>query len=301
MSPPLPIILQRFRYYLQVERGLAGNSVASYELDLRRYLQFLTDNYSIEYPASISLEHIVNFLSTLRQYGLSPATCARTISAVRHFHRYMKAEELSSENPAEQLETPVLNRHLPLVLTQDEVGNILEQPNTGSAFGVRDRSMLETLYATGIRVSELLAIRVTSISFDDGFVRVFGKGAKERLVPIGSSAISWMKRYLAEVRPVLAAKSTHTDVVYLNHRGKPLTRMSMLNIVRKYSSSAGIAMDVHPHTFRHSFATHLLEGGADLRSVQEMLGHADISTTQMYTHLDREYLKEVHRTFHPRA
>jgi integrase/recombinase XerD len=167
--------------------------------------------------------------------------------------------------------------------------------------GLRDRSLLETLYATGMRVTELLQLRIASVSLDDGHIRVFGKGSKERLVPLGSAAIGWMRRYLAEARPLLAARRPPSDVIYLNHRGGPLTRMSVLTIVRKYASAAGIRTDVHPHTFRHSFATHLLEGGADLRAVQEMLGHADISTTQIYTHIDREYLKEVHRSFHPRA
>jgi integrase/recombinase XerD len=301
MPPALPQQLRRFRHYLQVERGLAINSVTSYEHDLKRYVEYLRERHGIDQSGSVTLTHITGFLGDLQRYGLSTASLARTVSSVRHFHRFLKSEGMSAEDPSEQLETPALERHLPMVLTQDEVQAILEQPDVSDRLGLRDRSMLETLYASGLRVSELLQLRLGSVFLDEGFMRILGKGSKERLVPIGAPAIAWMRRYLAEARPFLAARKTATDVVYLNHRGGSLSRMSALTIVRKYAAAAGITSDVHPHTFRHSFATHLLEGGADLRAVQEMLGHADISTTQMYTHIDREYLKEVHRSFHPRA
>jgi integrase/recombinase XerD len=206
-----------------------------------------------------------------------------------------------SENPAETLDTPARARMLPDVLTQDEVAAILEQPDTGQDLGIRDRALLETLYATGMRVSEVIGLTVQQLFLEEGFARVFGKGSKERLVPVGSIASEWLTRYLSAVRPRLVRREKNTAAIFLSYRGSPLTRMSILTAVKKYAGMAGIATGVHPHTFRHSFATHLLEGGADLRSVQEMLGHADISTTQIYTHIDREYLKEVHRTFHPRA
>jgi integrase/recombinase XerD len=301
MSLPFATLLRRFRQYMIVERGLADNSVDSYALDLRRYIQFLQERLGIEHAGSVTLASITTFLGGLQGCGLSPASLARTISAIRHFHKYLKAEGLSDENPADHLETPSLSRHLPAVLSTADVNSILELPDTSDRLGLRDRSLLETLYATGARVSELLNLRLANVFLDEGYVRIFGKGSKERIVPIGSAAIAWMRRYLAEARPLLSSRSTPTEVIYLNHRGGPLTRMSVLNIVRKYAAAAGVGSDVHPHTFRHSFATHLLEGGADLRAVQEMLGHADISTTQIYTHIDREYLKEVHRTFHPRA
>jgi integrase/recombinase XerD len=211
------------------------------------------------------------------------------------------SERLCAVNPAEQLDTPSLTRHLPLVLTQDEMLLILEQPDVTLPLGIRDRSVLETLYATGMRVSELTSLTLDQLFLEDGLVRVFGKGSKERIVPIGSAALQWCIDYLRTVRPRLQQRGKPHRAVYVNNRGGPISRMSILTITKKYAAMAGISMDVHPHTFRHSFATHLLEGGADLRSVQEMLGHADISTTQIYTHVDRDYLKEVHRTFHPRS
>jgi integrase/recombinase XerD len=233
--------------------------------------------------------------------GLAPSSMARSISSIRHFHRFLLQEGLSTHNPTEHLNTPTLTRHLPLVLTSDEMSLILEQPDTSRRLGLRDRAILETLYATGMRVSELTTMTQDQLHMEDGIIRVFGKGRKERIVPVGTEAIRWLRDYLVTVRPILLKRGQLTAEVFLNNRGGPLSRMSILSITKKYAALAGISMDVHPHTFRHSFATHLLEGGADLRSVQEMLGHADISTTQIYTHVDREYLKEVHKTFHPRS
>jgi integrase/recombinase XerD len=193
-----------------------------------------------------------------------------------------------------------VTRKLPEVLTQDEVFNLLEQPDISEPLGIRDRALLETMYATGIRVSELINLKQGNILFDIEVVRIFGKGSKERIVPIGKIALKWIKKYQLEVRPRLS-RGNSRDILFLNRFGRKLTRMSIWNIVRKYADMAGIKKEVHPHTLRHSFATHLLEGGADLRAVQEMLGHSNIATTQIYTHIDREFLKEVHRLYHPRA
>lgn len=293
--------LRGFKTYLTIERGFSAHSIAAYMQDVTRYLQWMSNNTQHAQPADIGLHDVTDFLASLRDAGLAASSMARTISSMRHFHRFAASEGLSDHNPTEHLDTPSLTRHLPLVLTTDEVDRILDQPDVSEPLGLRDRGILETLYATGMRVSELTALAIDQLFLDQGFARVFGKGSKERIVPIGSIAVNWIQEYLTHSRPRLYKHNRPTPVLFLNRRGGGLSRMTILTITKKYAALAGITMDVHPHTFRHSFATHLLEGGADLRSVQEMLGHADISTTQIYTHVDREYLKEVHRTFHPRS
>ncbi|MBE0645122.1 MAG: site-specific tyrosine recombinase XerD [Bacteroidetes bacterium] len=301
MPPVLQSALTGFRNYLRLERGFSEHSVASYMLDVTRYSAWLKDNRRIVEPAQIALRDITDFLRGLQATGFAASSMARTISSIRHFHRFLLTERLCNTNPSEQLDTPSLTRHLPLVLTQDEMIAILAQPDTAQLLGLRDRAILETLYATGMRVSELTSLTLEQLLLEEGLARVFGKGSKERIVPVGSQARRWCEEYLRSVRPRLLQRGKQHHVVFVNHRGGPISRMSILTITKKYAALAGISMDVHPHTFRHSFATHLLEGGADLRSVQEMLGHADISTTQIYTHVDRDYIKEVHRTFHPRS
>lgn len=301
MSSTLRPALIGFRNYLRLERGFSEHSVGAYELDLDRYTKWLESEKNIVEAERIGLRDITDFLLNLREAGFAASSMARTISSIRHFHRFLVSERICSQNPADQLDTPTLIRHLPLVLTQDEMRSVLEQPDTEQLLGLRDRAILETLYATGMRVSELTSLTLEQLLFEEGLVRVFGKGSKERIVPIGSQALHWCDIYVRTVRPRLQQRGKLHPTVFLNHRGGPLSRMSVLTITKKYAAFAGIAMDVHPHTFRHSFATHLLEGGADLRAVQEMLGHADISTTQIYTHVDRDYIKEVHRTFHPRS
>ncbi len=296
----------RFHPYLEgylnrliLERGLSPSTIESYDRDLRRYLAFLEDRH-IEDMAAIAQTDIDAFLNQLLHCGLSSSSLARNISAVRGFHRFLLSEGLVGNDPSENIEAPRLKRRLPEVLEVAEVEALLEQPDTAKPLGLRDRAMLELLYACGLRVSELLSLREADIFFSQGFVRCFGKGSKERLVPVGRTAASWVQRYLEQSRPGLN-KRAPTDILFLNARGAPLSRMGFWKILRDYARRAGIRKRVHPHILRHSFATHLLEGGADLRSVQEMLGHADISTTQIYTHVDREYLKEVHRQFHPRG
>jgi len=240
------------------------------------------------------------FLRTLHAELLSPRSIARALSAIRGFHRFLVGEEQADDDPTQTIEPPKKAKTLPGVLSIAEVNEILQRPDVSSPLGLRDKAILETLYATGMRVSELTGLRQSQLLFDEELVRVFGKGSKERLVPIGRSAVKWITRYRTGPRTALASKGKSRDTLFLNARGGSLSRMAIWNIISRYSREAGIKKSVHPHTFRHSFATHLLEGGADLRAVQEMLGHADISTTQIYTHVDREYLKEVHRTFHPR-
>jgi integrase/recombinase XerD len=299
--PSFKPILTSFKSYLTLERGFSPNSIEGYMRDIRRYAQWMQEDRGIDDPAAVGLSEVTLFLKELSSTGLAASSLSRTISVIRHFHRFLLDEGYAQSNPSEQIDTPSLTRHLPMVLTQDEMISILNQPDPTQPLGLRDRALLETLYATGMRVTELITLTSEQLFLTDGLVRVFGKGSKERIVPVGREAISWLQRYITEVRPKLSRRERPTTVVFLNHRGGALTRMSILNFVKRYALAAGISTDVHPHTFRHSFATHLLEGGADLRSVQEMLGHSDISTTQIYTHVDREYLKEIHNTFHPRA
>jgi len=292
--------VRSFLEYLQIEKNAARNTVQSYTLDLARYLQYL-DAVRIHSVERIRSRHVTSFMALLRDMGLSPRSVSRSFSAIKSFHKFLVGDGLARNNPTENLDSPKRSKTLPDVLNQHEVNAILEQPLTAQPLGVRDKAILETLYATGMRVSELITLTQANVNLREGLVRVFGKGSKERLIPLGRAAREWISTYLSKVRAELSAKGNGRGVLFLNARGTPLSRMAIWNIVRQNALRAGVTRDVHPHTLRHSFATHLLEGGADLRAVQEMLGHADISTTQIYTHIDREYLKEVHRTFHPRG
>ncbi|MFN0156484.1 MAG: site-specific tyrosine recombinase XerD [Bacteroidota bacterium] len=294
----------QYLHFLSLEKNASRNTVSAYRLDITRYLGFL-QKQGIRHLKAVTEVHMSGFLGSLRKQGLSPRSVNRACSAIKGFHKFLVGDGIVKANPAELVDTQKVERALPGVLTQPEVEAILQQtvasPQDKKSLWVRDRAILEVLYASGLRVSEVIGLKQSSVFPEEGLVRVFGKGSKERVVPIGQSALRWIDRYKKECRLLLAGARESEDALFLNMRGTPLTRMSIWNIVRSYTQKAGITKEVHPHTFRHSFATHLLEGGADLRSVQEMLGHADISTTQIYTHIDREYLKEVHRTFHPRA
>jgi len=293
----------RYLHVLSLERNASANTIASYQLDLHRYTAFLSEQ-GVTSPEEVSEAHTAAFLRSLHERGLSPRSITRTFSAVRGFHKFLVSDGVTRHNPTETLESPKLSRPLPDVLTREEVDAILRQPAPAPrdvrSLWIRDRALLEVLYATGMRVSEVTALRQADVLESEEIVRVFGKGRKERLVPIGRSALRWLERYRNECRALLQKRGRSEGVVFLNARGGAMTRMAVWKIVQSTSRQAGLKKEVHPHTFRHSFATHLLEGGADLRAVQEMLGHSDISTTQIYTHIDREYLKEVHRTFHPR-
>lgn len=291
-------------HFLALEKNAARNTLASYRLDIARYLGFLERN-NIRDLNQVRDIHLSGFLGTLQKEGLAPRSITRACSAVRGFHKFLLGDGIVKHNPAENIDTPKIERALPDVLSPVEIDAILSAPAASDGdkknLWIRDRAILEVMYASGLRVSEVVALKQANLFPDQGLIRVFGKGSKERLVPVGGSALRWVDRYRKECRIFLGTRGRSQDALFLNARGGPLTRMSIWNIVQRHAASAGITKEVHPHTFRHSFATHLLEGGADLRSVQEMLGHSDISTTQIYTHIDREYLKEVHRTFHPRG
>ncbi len=292
--------LKQYCDFLLLEKGIAVNSYASYVFDLKKYYDFLV-RARIRDGVKVQETSVSAFLQELHRHGLSSRSRARAFSAIRGFHRFLVGEGLAADDPTVNVDPPKRTKELPGVLSIAEIDSILKQPDVAAPLGIRDRAILETLYATGMRVSELLALTQANLLFDEDLVLVYGKGSKERLVPIGQSAIKWIKVYKEKVRGTLAQTGRSKDIVFLNARGKPLSRTAIWGMVSKYAAAAGIKSEVHPHTFRHSFATHLLEGGADLRAVQEMLGHADISTTQIYTHVDREYLKEVHKTFHPRG
>lgn len=296
---PLEKSLLQYRQFLLLEKGVTARTDESYGHDLRMYESYLR-RHSIGRPKDIAREHITGFLGDLHASGLSSRSVARALAAVRGFHRFMLSEELVTADPTEDIDSPKRSRALPGVLSVREVESLLEQPDLKRPLGVRDRAILETLYATGMRVSELLELRQSDVHASEGLVLVYGKGSKERFVPIGKMALDWIGRYQARVRPTLTKGRGAGDILFLNARGGRLSRTALWKLVSTCARGARLSSAVHPHTLRHSFATHLLEGGADLRVVQEMLGHADISTTQIYTHIDREYLKEVHRTFHPR-
>jgi integrase/recombinase XerD len=294
-------VLESFLNYILVERNFSTNTRESYNNDLKRYLLFMQQqSRAIE---DITSKHVEEFIAELFNLGLEASSMARNISAIRSLHKFLLIERMLTVNPTEKIHQPKQARYLPDVLTIDETLRILDAPLTHQPPGkylLRDKAMLELLYATGVRVSELITIQQQNLYLNEGFIRIFGKGSKERLVPVGSSAIAWVNRYRAELRIALVQKNSD-DYLFLNARGVKLSRMALFEIVRKYAVTAGIKKTVSPHTFRHSFATHLLEGGADLRSVQEMLGHSSIITTQIYTHTDRSFIKEVHKTFHPRG
>ena len=291
--------LRRFLDHVGLERGLSDNTRTAYQRDLTRYIGVLTD-LGIEAPDAIAQSDVRALLNMLSDMGLEAASLARNLTAVRMFHRFLLAEGLSAVDPTEHLKPPKLGRRLPAVLNVYEIERLLLATDTQTPLGLRDRALLEMLYGAGLRVSELIGLSLTDLLFDLEVVRVLGKGNRERIVPIGTEGIQWVTAYLRHTRPTLA-RETSGNTVFLNFRGGKFSRMGIWKLLQQYAGFSGIEKQVSPHTLRHSFATHLLEGGADLRAVQEMLGHADISTTQIYTHLDREYLKEVHRTFHPRA
>lgn len=291
-------LMQEFLDYLVVERNSSENTVAAYTNDLGHYATYL-QQCGLTAAAEVTPATITAFLEHLNQLGLATSSIARTLSAVRMFHRYLLAESYTNKDPSENISIPRKFQNLPEVLEVAEIEHILDAPDTETPLGIRDRSFIEFLYATGARISEALQVEQGDIFAEDCFVRLFGKGRKERYVPIGEEALFWLEQYQKFVRPALANPFLSQDVLYLSARGKNLSRMGAWKIIRKYLDMAGIRKHASPHTFRHSFATHLLEGGADLRVVQELLGHADISTTQIYTHLDRSYLREVLIQFHP--
>ncbi len=292
-------LLARFTDYVALEQGLSPRTQEAYQRDLQRFAEYAAAK-GVAAPPDITARILREYVYHLKDLGLSPASIRRNVSAVRTYFRFLTGDGIVVRDPSERLETPKRWRTLPDVLTVDEVKQLLAAPTLDDALVFRDRALLELAYGAGLRVSEWISLGVRDLLLEDGLVRVFGKGSKERLVPIGRSAIGAAAIYLRELRPRLE-KGEGKGALFLNARGRPLTRMGAWKILRGHVERAGIAKHVSPHTLRHSFATHLLEGGADLRAVQEMLGHVDIATTQIYTHVDREYLRQVHRSFHPRG
>jgi len=293
--------LEDYLTMLRIEKNLSTNSIVSYKADLNRYINFLFNIESIKNLNSIRQIHIRNFIRYLNDQNLSSSSINRSFSSIRSYHKFLSGEEKMSHNPTQLLEPPKQSKKLPKVLSVQEINEIINSVNLESPMGYRDIAILETLYSAGLRVSELCALEMNNILSDSSMLRVLGKGNKERFVPLGSKVIKLIDDYCKHDRSKLVDKKKSDGNIFLSKNGKQLTRMTIFNIMKKWTQISGINKDISPHTFRHSFATHLLEGGADLRSVQEMLGHSDISTTQIYTHLDNEYLKEVHQTFHPRA
>ena len=291
--------LEAYQDHLSLERGLSERTVSAYRRETQRLVDWL-EQRGVSSPAAATPESLREFVYELKDRGLKPTSIRRAISALRTYFGWLMMEGAIQVDPTERIEPPKIGRRLPGVLSLDEVVRILEAPDETDALYWRDRALLEFAYASGVRVSELTGLRLRDLALDEGFARVLGKGSKERVVPVGGAARRALEVYLRDVRPDLE-RGKGKGVVFLNARGAPLTRMGVWKILRKHVERAGVTRRVTPHTLRHSFATHLLEGGADLAAVQEMLGHADISTTQIYTHVDREYLKDVHRQFHPRA
>ena len=291
--------LEPFLDYLALERGLKPRSCAAYRSDLRRFLLYLAEREQADEPRQVDHTILRGYVGHLHNEGMAPVSIRRAQSALRAYFGFLTAEGIVAEDPSDRMERPKAARKLPEFLSQDEAVRVVEAVDPDSPVHWRDRAVLELLYATGMRVSELTRLRLVDLELDHASCLVFGKGGKERLVPIGSTAVEVVDRYLRSVRPALDG-GKGGGVVFLNQRGTPLSRMSVWTIVTRAATRAGIQRKISPHTLRHSCATHLLEGGADLVVVQELLGHADISTTQIYTHLDREYLRQTHRKYHPR-
>lgn len=293
--------IKDFIHYLIVERGLSNNTIISYERDLKSYQKHLNEVQKIVTFNDVSRLHIIQFLKFLKESGKSSKTIARHIASIRNFHQFLLREKQADQDPSVLIESPQLERNLPKILSLQEVEQLLETPKPTTPFGLRDKAMLELLYATGIRVSEMINLNLTDAHLTMGFIRCYGKGNKERIVPIGRTATDAMMNYVEGGRSKLMNKKEPTEALFINHHGKRITRQGFWKNLKKIALEANIKNEITPHTLRHSFATHLLENGADLRAVQEMLGHSDISTTQIYTHVTKSRLKDVYNQFHPRA
>jgi integrase/recombinase XerD len=289
-------LLEKFINYLAVEKGLARNTLDSYERDLRKYLDFMKGKR----PDDILPSDVSSFLTGLASAGLAPPSIARCVAALRGFHKYLVTDGFSGRDPAINLEIPRGWKRLPTALSGADVEALLKQPDPVTPIGIRDKAMLELLYATGLRVSELVGLKLNDINLERGFLTVIGKGSKERVVPLGETAAHYVQTYLDRGR-VLLLKGKDSEHLFISSKHKVITRQMFWERIKHYSRKAGIERIVSPHTLRHSFATHLLDNGADLRSVQAMLGHSDISTTQIYTHVSRERLKKIHEQYHPRG
>ncbi|MEO7315997.1 MAG: site-specific tyrosine recombinase XerD [Ginsengibacter sp.] len=288
-----------FKAWLQLEKSLSKNSVLAYMADIERLTQYLSISNETLKPGEVNLKLLESFLQWINELGMTPSSQSRIISGLRSFFQYCLLEQIISTDPTALLETPKLGKKLPDVLSVVEIEKIIQAIDVSTMEGTRNKAIIETLYSCGLRVSELLDLKLSCFFPDVGYVRVTGKGDKERLVPIGSAAIKYIEIYLSNVRVHFPYISGYDDIIFLNRRGRKLSRVMIFLIIKDLASKAQISKNISPHTFRHSFATHLVEGGADLRAVQEMLGHESITTTEIYTHLDREYLRDTLQQFHP--
>ena len=293
--------IEDYIHFIRVERQLSANTLASYRRDLESYAQHLQDIQQLKDYNEVRREHILLHLENLRAEGKTARTVARHISSIRSFHQFLLREKVTTTDPTVHLEMPQVEQKLPRVLSIEEIDALIAAPDRSKPQGVRDIAMLELLYASGMRISELIELNIEDIHLTMGFVRVFGKGRKERIIPLGRGALNALSKYLERARYELQGKYPKTDALFINQRGKRLTRQGCWKIIKAHAEKAQINKELTPHVLRHSFATHLIENGADLRAVQEMLGHADIATTQIYTHVSKTRLSEVYKQFHPRA
>ena len=290
-----------FENYLKLEKSLSQNSVSAYVNDINKLVVFLDKNYSNITPLKVKLDHLKSFIAWLNEREISPRTQARTISGIKSFYKFLLIEGKISSDPTALLESPKIGRKLPDILSMEEIDSLIDAVDLSKAEGQRNKAMLETLYSCGMRVSELVSLKITSLFFEQGFIKVEGKAGKERLVPVSGRAVDEIGKYLNEYRKKLNVAKDSENILFLNRRGRKLSRVMIFTIIKNLAEKIGLEKSISPHTFRHSFATHLINGGADLRAVQEMLGHESILTTEIYTHLDRDYLKSTIQQFHPRS
>jgi integrase/recombinase XerD len=288
-----------FKAYLQLEKSLSDNSVEAYLRDIDKLIQFLQEKKILKNPDELALKDLQQFIKWTAQLGMTATSQARMISGIRAFYKYCQVETISKKDPTVLLEAPKLKRTLPDVLSFEEIEKIIEQIDLSKPEGGRNKAILETLYSCGLRVSEAVNLKISQLYLDVGFIRVLGKGDKERLVPVGRSAIKYINIYKDKIRVHIAVKPGNEDILFLNNRGTKMSRVMIFLVIKDLAKKAGIKKNISPHTFRHSFATHLIEGGADLRAVQEMLGHENITTTEIYTHLNRDFLRKTLEQFHP--
>lgn len=292
---------KNYETYLRLEKSLSSNSIAAYINDINKLTEFLGNNFKKTGPDKVKLQHLKKFVEWLNERGVSPRTQARTISGIKSFYKYLLIEEKINSDPTALLESPKIGRKLPDVLSMDEIDELIEAVDVNKPEGQRNKAMLETLYSCGLRVSELVNLKLTNLFFDDGYVKIEGKAEKERLVPVSSRAIEEIEKYVQGYRDGLKIHKDSENILFLNRRGKKLSRVMVFTIIKNLAEKINLNKKISPHTFRHSFATHLINGGADLRAVQEMLGHESILTTEIYTHLDRDYLRDTVHQFHPRS
>ena len=290
-----------YETFLRIEKSLSPNSVSAYVNDINKLILFIEEHYPNLTPETVKLAQLRKFVEWMNQHGISPRTQARTISGVKSFYKYLLIEEAVENDPTTLLESPRIGRKLPEILTDDEINNLIDAIDVTKAEGLRNRAILETLYSCGLRVSELVDLKVSNLHFEQEFLRIAGKGERERLVPISKRAIEDIKKYLVNSRKKLAIEKGFENVVFLNRRGKKLSRVMIFTIIKNLADKIKLEKNISPHTFRHSFASALVQGGADLRTVQEMLGHESILTNEIYAHLDKEYLKDTVNKFHPRS